>query len=152
MNIAKCDPNLLDQIQIKHGDGFEGWEENGPYDCIYFGAAAPEVPPKVLAQLKPGGRMLLPIGGRTEFHTLTQVDANEDGSKAVVKSLGSVRFTPLTGLHFITVPPKLTIFLMGIFTTPDLADQLSGTHRGGRSYIADTGEGKYFNTINFLYH
>jgi protein-L-isoaspartate(D-aspartate) O-methyltransferase len=98
-NIRKCDKNLLDRIEFKQGDGFQGWAEKGPFDIIYFGAAAPEIPQAVLSQLKPNGRMLLPIGGRTNFHTLTQIDVGADGTNAKAKSLGVVRFTPLTGMH-----------------------------------------------------
>jgi protein-L-isoaspartate(D-aspartate) O-methyltransferase len=42
------------------GDGFAGWEENGPYDAIYVGAASETLPEALVHQLKPGGRMIIP--------------------------------------------------------------------------------------------
>lgn len=74
-------------------DGRLGWPELAPYDAIHVGAAAPEIPPALLEQLKPGGRMVIPVG--SYFQDLKVVDKNPDGSISV-HSETSVRYVPLT--------------------------------------------------------
>lgn len=78
------------------GDGFAGWSEHGPYDAIYVGAAAAEIPRALVDQLREGGRLLLPVGPSTAFHRYLQVD-KLPGGEITVKDLGTVRFTPLIG-------------------------------------------------------
>ncbi|KAJ6869102.1 hypothetical protein NC651_034000 [Populus alba x Populus x berolinensis] len=80
-------------LSIHVGDGREGWPEFAPYDCIHVGAAAPEIPQPLLDQLKPGGRMVIPVGNI--FQDLKVVDKKEDGSISV-RSETSVRYVPLT--------------------------------------------------------
>lgn len=74
-------------------DGRLGWPEFEPYDAIHVGAAAPEVPQPLLDQLKPGGRMVIPVGDT--FQELIVVDKNLDGN---IKqwTASSVRYVPLT--------------------------------------------------------
>ncbi|RRT72509.1 hypothetical protein B296_00020445 [Ensete ventricosum] len=74
-------------------DGRKGWPELAPYDAIHVGAASPDIPRSLLAQLKPGGRMVIPVGNF--FQDLKVVDKNDDGSVRV-RSEASVRFVPLT--------------------------------------------------------
>lgn len=74
-------------------DGRQGWPEFAPYDAIHVGAAAPEIPPALIEQLKPGGRLVIPVGNI--FQDLQVVDKNEDGSLSV-RSETSVRYVPLT--------------------------------------------------------
>ncbi|KAL9375429.1 hypothetical protein Peur_032308 [Populus x canadensis] len=79
-------------LSIHVGDGRQGWPEFAPYDAIHVGAAAPEIPQPLLDQLKPGGRMVIPVGNI--FQDLKVVD-KEDGSISV-RSETSVRYVPLT--------------------------------------------------------
>jgi protein-L-isoaspartate(D-aspartate) O-methyltransferase len=74
-------------------DGRQGWPEFAPYDAIHVGAAAPEIPQPLLDQLKPGGRMVIPVGNI--FQDLKVVDKKEGGSISV-RSETSVRYVPLT--------------------------------------------------------
>ena len=79
-------------VQFRPGDGWEGWPKYAPYDGIIVAAAAPELPEKLLAQLAPGGRLIIPVGppGRQE---LTMVSRKNDRFEQV--SLGAVSFVPL---------------------------------------------------------
>lgn len=74
-------------------DGRLGWPEFEPYDAIHVGAAAPDIPPALIEQLKPGGRMVIPVGNL--FQYLKVVDKNPDGSISV-RDETSVRYVPLT--------------------------------------------------------
>lgn len=79
-------------VQFRHGDGWEGWNKYAPYDGIIVTAAAPEIPEKLLAQLAPGGRLIIPIGpqGRQELTMVIQSGDHYDQL-----SLGAVSFVPL---------------------------------------------------------
>lgn len=74
-------------------DGRQGWAEFAPYDAIHVGAAAPEIPEALIDQLKPGGRLVIPVGNL--FQDLQVVDKNSDGSVSI-RSETSVRYVPLT--------------------------------------------------------
>ncbi|PIN23074.1 Protein-L-isoaspartate(D-aspartate) O-methyltransferase [Handroanthus impetiginosus] len=80
-------------LLIHVGDGRQGWPEFAPYDAIHVGAAAPEIPPALIEQLKPGGRLVIPVGNI--FQDLKVVDKNMDGTLSV-QSETSVRYVPLT--------------------------------------------------------
>lgn len=79
-------------VRFRLGDGWEGWPKYGPYDGIIVAAAADEVPRKLLDQLAPQGRLVMPVGppGR---QTLTKV--TRDGDRYEQSSLGAVSFVPL---------------------------------------------------------
>jgi protein-L-isoaspartate(D-aspartate) O-methyltransferase len=79
-------------VQFRPGDGWEGWPKYGPYDGIIVTAAAPVIPEKLLEQLAPCGRMVIPVGppGRQE---LTVVTRKDDHFEQV--SLDAVSFVPL---------------------------------------------------------
>lgn len=83
-----------EQVQVKWGDGNEGWEENAPYDAIIITCATPEVPATLFAQLKEGGRLVLPLGNPRTFQTLTVI--TKVGGKPKKKRISGVRFVPMT--------------------------------------------------------
>lgn len=80
-------------LSVHVTDGRLGWLESAPYDAIHVGAAAPEIPKALLDQLKPGGRMVIPIGNI--FQDLKVVDKSLDGS-VTMRTNTSVRYVPLT--------------------------------------------------------
>jgi len=85
-------------IETRIGDGYYGWEAQAPFDAIIVTAAADHIPPPLIAQLKPGGRMMIPVGSR--FMTQQLVIVEKDMSNNVTTRLVlPVRFVPLTGTH-----------------------------------------------------
>ncbi|MHC4873524.1 MAG: protein-L-isoaspartate(D-aspartate) O-methyltransferase [Planctomycetota bacterium] len=81
-------------IKSRCGDGFYGWKEEGPFDAIIVTCAAGQIPPPLLKQLKPGGRMIIPVGGRFSIQQLMLIEKDIDNNIRS-KSLMSVRFVPL---------------------------------------------------------
>jgi protein-L-isoaspartate(D-aspartate) O-methyltransferase len=81
-------------VQVRVGDGYRGWPEAAPFDGILITAAPQAVPPPLVAQLKPGGRMVLPVGGFDQ--NLTVLTKNPDGTVKQEQVL-PVRFVPMTG-------------------------------------------------------
>ncbi len=82
-------------ILVKYGDGYDGWPEHAPYDGILIKEALDHVPKSLLDQLKPGGRMVLPLGSRIRQH-LTIVEKHSDGSITKTRVL-PVLFSPFQG-------------------------------------------------------
>mmetsp|Transcript_40770 Transcript_40770/g.130098 ORF Transcript_40770/g.130098 Transcript_40770/m.130098 type:complete len:164 (-) Transcript_40770:106-597(-) len=81
------------RVRLLEGDGYQGFVEGGPYNAIHVGAAAPHVPPALTEQLKPGGRLVIPVG---EFEQgLMVIDKGGDGSLTQHEAMG-VRYVPLT--------------------------------------------------------
>jgi protein-L-isoaspartate(D-aspartate) O-methyltransferase len=85
-------------VRTRVGDGYYGWEDCGPFDSIIVTAAAGQVPPPLVRQLKPGGRMVIPVGAPFMAQHLMIVDKQPDGS-IVTRQVLPVRFVPLTGRH-----------------------------------------------------
>ncbi len=83
-----------DNVKVVVGDGTKGYEPEAPYDKIYVTASAPDIPKPLLDQLKPGGRMVIPIGRYEQY--LYIVDKDERG-RIHKRVWGSVRFVPLIG-------------------------------------------------------
>ncbi|CAN1291394.1 Protein-L-isoaspartate O-methyltransferase 1 [Linum perenne] len=92
-NVEKKNKALGMIVNILFTDGRQGWPEFAPYNAIHVGAAAPEIPQPLIDQLKPGGRMVIPVGNI--FQDLKVVDKNHDGSVSI-RSETSVRYVPLT--------------------------------------------------------
>jgi protein-L-isoaspartate(D-aspartate) O-methyltransferase len=95
---ARLDGLGYDNVTTKLGDGYYGWEAHGPFDAIVVTAAASHVPPPLIAQLKPGGRMVIPVGGRFAVQYLLLVEKSGSG-EIVTRQITAVRFVPLTGEH-----------------------------------------------------
>ena len=84
-----------DNVQAKIGDGYHGWPDCGPFDGIIVTAAAGHVPLPLIKQLKPGGRMVIPIGGVFGPQYLTLVEKTAD-DELQTRQLLPVRFVPFT--------------------------------------------------------
>lgn len=80
-------------VTTRIGDGYQGWPEHAPYDAIIVTAAPDHVPPALIAQLVPGGRMVIPVGAGTQ--DLLLVEKRQDGT-TVSTEIVPVRFVPLT--------------------------------------------------------
>ncbi|MGB5965093.1 MAG: protein-L-isoaspartate(D-aspartate) O-methyltransferase [Sulfurimonadaceae bacterium] len=85
-------------INTRIGDGYYGWEGNAPYDAIIVTAAAGHIPPPLLKQLKPGGKMIIPVKSFYYVQHLILVSKDEKGAITTRQTL-PVRFVPLTGDH-----------------------------------------------------
>ncbi|MDN5936312.1 MAG: protein-L-isoaspartate(D-aspartate) O-methyltransferase [Nitrosospira sp.] len=85
-----------DKVKVRVSDGYYGWPEAAPFDAIVVTAAASHVPPPLIKQLKPGGRMVIPLGAHFMTQYLMLVEKHEDGS-ITTRQILPVRFVPLTG-------------------------------------------------------
>jgi len=83
-------------VFVKAGDGYFGWPEKAPFDAIIGTAAAGRIPPPLLEQLKPGGRMILPLRGRLGYEYLEVVSKDKKG-RVERRKVMPVRFVPMTG-------------------------------------------------------
>ncbi len=83
-------------VFVRAGDGYFGWEEKAPFDAIIGTAAAGRIPPPLLAQLKPGGRMILPYETDIGFQYLVLITKDQKG-RIQKKNVMPVRFVPMTG-------------------------------------------------------
>jgi protein-L-isoaspartate(D-aspartate) O-methyltransferase len=82
-------------VAVKVGDGYQGWAEHAPFDSIMVTAAPREIPQPLIDQLKPGGRLVIPVGGQFGGQTLVVVEKQSDGTIKRRDAL-AVRFVPLT--------------------------------------------------------
>lgn len=81
-------------VVVKNADGYHGWKEKGPFDAIVVTAAAEHIPPPLVAQLKDGGVMIIPVGTPFLVQTLTLV--RKRGTDITTRNLIPVRFVPFT--------------------------------------------------------
>ena len=85
-------------IDVRVADGYYGWPEKAPFDAIVVTAAANHIPPPLVEQLKPGGRMVIPVGNPFQTQTLMLVIKGHKGPRDIqVRSLMPVAFVPLVG-------------------------------------------------------
>lgn len=87
-----------DNVHVRIGDGYYGWPEVSPFDAIIVTAAASHVPPALLKQLKPGGRILIPLGMHFMTQYLMLIEKQMDGS-VTSRQILPVRFVPFTREH-----------------------------------------------------
>lgn len=87
-------------VEVRHGDGYEGWPEHAPFDGIIVTAAAPFIPPPLIQQLKKGGRMVIPVDEGMEGQSLMLIEKHASG-EVISRNMLPVAFVPLTR----SVPP-----------------------------------------------
>ena len=84
------------RVQVRQGDGYYGWKKQAPFDRIIITAAANHVPPPLLKQLKPGGKLILPLGNVRYYQNMTLIEKGAMG-KTITSQHGQVRFVPMVG-------------------------------------------------------
>ncbi|MCG8547546.1 MAG: protein-L-isoaspartate(D-aspartate) O-methyltransferase [Alphaproteobacteria bacterium] len=85
-----------DGVEVKRSDGYYGWPEKGPFDVIIVKEAVHHIPPPLLNQLKPGGRMVAPVGPLGQSQTLKLITKGQNG-QVEQRDILPVRFAPLQG-------------------------------------------------------
>ncbi len=88
--------NGYENVQCRCGNGYFGWQRHAPYDGIIVTAAAPRIPPALVDQLKPGGRLVIPVGFPNSHQELMLIKKDESGKVSSQEILGVI-FVPLTG-------------------------------------------------------
>jgi protein-L-isoaspartate(D-aspartate) O-methyltransferase len=83
-------------VNVLHADGYHGWKSESPFDAIIVTCAAGHLPPPLWEQLKPGGRIVIPIGGAFSVQRLVVIEKTPDG-KRQSETVMDVRFVPMTG-------------------------------------------------------
>lgn len=83
-------------VHASHGDGYHGWKEKAPFDAIIVTAAADHIPPPLIEQLRPGGRLIIPLGSPFSVQQLVLVTKDLKG-KVSERPIIAVRFVPLLG-------------------------------------------------------
>ena len=94
--IATFKKHGYNSIETRVGDGYAGWVEHAPYDGIIVTCAPDHIPPKLIEQLRTGGRICIPVGGEGVVQELVVVAKKENG-RLEQESLIPVRFVPMTG-------------------------------------------------------
>ena len=85
-------------VEARFADGYYGWPEKGPFDAVIVTAAVNHIPPPLVEQLRPGGRLVVPVGERFTVQHLLLVHKLDD-ERVTVRQILPVRFVPLTGGH-----------------------------------------------------
>ena len=94
--LATFERHGYEGIRVRIGDGYAGWPEHAPFDAIIVTCAPDRIPPKLIEQLKPGGRMCIPVGGAHAVQRLIVVTKDDMGTPHR-EELIPVRFVPMTG-------------------------------------------------------
>ena len=84
------------KVEVRQGDGYYGWNEHAPFDRVIITAAANHVPRPLLDQLKPGGKLILPLGNVRYSQNMTLIEKDSQG-KMRTSQHGQVRFVPMVG-------------------------------------------------------
>ncbi len=84
----------FDNVEVRIGDGYQGWPEQAPFDRVILTASPPEIPQALVDQLAPGGRLVAPVGERADVQYLMTVDKDADGNVTLRKG-DAVRFVPM---------------------------------------------------------
>ena len=95
---ARLEQLGYNNVSTRLGDGYFGWEQHAPFDAIVVTAAPNHVPAPLVQQLKRGGRMVIPVGGRWATQQLLLIERGID-DEIVTRQVAPVRFVPLTGEH-----------------------------------------------------
>jgi len=90
---GRLDTLGYDNAVVRTGDGYKGWPERAPFDAIVVTAAPEEIPPPLIEQLAPGGRMIIPVGPTGRTQQLTLITKSDDGEVSR-QALSPVRFVP----------------------------------------------------------
>ena len=85
-------------IEVRLGDGYYGWPGEASFDAIIVTAAASHIPPPLLQQLKPGAKMIIPVGSQFSTQQLVLI-TRSDNDEFITRQVLPVRFVPLTGDH-----------------------------------------------------
>lgn len=88
----------FDNVSVSHADGYHGLPDEAPFDAIIVTAAAGRIPPPLIRQLAPGGRMVIPVGPVFSVQQLMLIEKDADGA-ITTRQILPVRFVPLTGEH-----------------------------------------------------
>jgi protein-L-isoaspartate(D-aspartate) O-methyltransferase len=83
-----------ENIETRIGNGYEGWPKAAPFDAVIITSAPPHIPSALVDQLKPGGRMVVPVGSRNETQMLYRCVKREDGTLDKERKL-PVAFVPM---------------------------------------------------------
>lgn len=94
-----------ENVTVRQGDGWAGWPEHAPFDVVVVTAAPDEVPPALIEQLAPGGRMVIPVGPVHAVQELRLIEKLESGELRD-RRLAPVRFVPMTGGDPPPSPPS----------------------------------------------
>jgi protein-L-isoaspartate(D-aspartate) O-methyltransferase len=92
----KLDSLGYSNVHVRNGDGYFGWDEAAPFDAIIVTAAADHIPPPLIEQLKPGGRLIIPLGNPFTVQQLVLVTRDSEG-QVTERPIIPVRFVPLLG-------------------------------------------------------
>ncbi|MBF8269385.1 MAG: Protein-L-isoaspartate O-methyltransferase [Gammaproteobacteria bacterium] len=87
-----------ENVSVRVGDGYHGWAEHAPFDAILVTAAPEQVPQPLIDQLKPGGKLIIPVGSPYRTQSLKVLEKHADGS-IHTRDVLPVGFVPLTGDH-----------------------------------------------------
>jgi protein-L-isoaspartate(D-aspartate) O-methyltransferase len=133
-------------VHVKAGDGYQGWPDKGPFDAVVVTCGAKEVPRPLLEQLKPGGKMVIPVGEAGKVQTLRVITKGLDG-KREVRDLLPVRFVPLRRAG--KTEEKRGAARPGRLEHPVVASSPASSNHGSQSEGASSLSGFRFSVFGF---